>query len=136
MARIYLKTPTQPLGRAEMKRISAMVITWCKNNLGINNRKAYHPIWNLSSYNGDSKLCGDYDDIENEITIYYKNIEDVRELVSTIIHEWTHQNQPCRSKYKKWKGSYRENPLEVEAYAAEALYTSPCWKAIKGKVNS
>jgi hypothetical protein len=62
-------------------------------------------------------------------------MDDIRELIATIIHEWTHHLQPVRSKYKKWKGSYKKNPLEVEAYRAEALYTSPCWKAIKDKVN-
>ena len=135
MSKIYLKTPAQPLGRRELGRISHMTITWCKKNLGINQRKAYKPLFFLSSMVDDGQTCGDYDDIENEITIYYKNIEDVRELVSTVIHEWTHQLQPCRSKYKKWKGSYHKNPLEVEAYAAEALYLSPCWRDIKKKVN-
>ncbi len=135
MSKIYLKTPAQPLGRREMGRIVHMTFTWCKKNLGVNQRKAYKPIFNLSSLNEGEQICGDYDDIENEITIYYKNIDNVRELISTVIHEWTHQLQPCRSKYNKWKGAYKKNPLEVEAYAAEALYTSPCWKAIKEKVN-
>jgi len=135
MSKIYLKTPAQPLGRRTLGRIAHMTITWCKKNLGTNQRKAYQPIWSLSSLNEGEQLCGDYDDVENEITIYYKNIDDVRELIATIIHEWTHQLQPCRSKYKKWKGSYKTNPLEVEAYAAEALYTSPCWRDIKNKVN-
>lgn len=134
MKRIYLKTTSEELGRGGMLRIANMVITWCKKNLGVNQRKALYPIWGFSSEKWDN-LCGDYDDIENEITIYYKNIDDVRELIATIIHEWTHQLQPCRTKYNKWKGSYQKNPLEVEAYAAEALYTSPCWKDIKGKVN-
>lgn len=132
--RIYLNTPAQALGRAGMLRIAGMVFTWCKKNLGINQRKAFQPIWYFSSVKFGN-LVGDYDDIDNEICIYYKNITDVRELISTIIHEWTHQNQPCRSKYNKWKGSYRKNPLEVEAYNAETLYTSPCWKEIKAKVN-
>lgn len=135
MSKIYLKTPAQPLGRRTLGRITHMTVTWCKKNLGINHRKAYQPIFSLSSYNEETNLCGDYDDVENAITIYYKNIDDVRELVSTIIHEWTHQLQPCRSKYNKWKGSYHKNPLEVEAYAAEALYLSPCWRDIKKKVN-
>lgn len=135
MSRIYLNTPAQTLKRRELARITQMAITWCKNNLGINHRKAYLPTYYLSALQVDPNLCGDYDDIDNEICIYYKNINDIRELVATVIHEWTHQLQPCRSKYNKWKGSYKTNPLEVEAYDAEALWTSPCWKAIKGKVN-
>lgn len=132
--RIYLKTTGEELGRAGMLRIASMAITWCKNHLGVNGRKALYPIWVFSAERMES-IVGDYDDVENQITIYYHNIDDVRELIATIIHEWTHQLQPCRTKYNKWKGSYQKNPLEVEAYAAEALYTSPCWKAIKSKVN-
>lgn len=132
--RIYLKTTGEELGRAGMLRIASMAITWCKNHLGVNGRKALYPIWGLSAERMEN-IVGDYDDIENQITIYYHNVDDVRELIATIIHEWTHQLQPCRTKYNKWKGSYQKNPLEVEAYEAEALYTSPCWKAIKSKVN-
>jgi hypothetical protein len=132
--RIYLKTTGEELGRAGMLRIASMAITWCKNHLGVNGRKALYPIWGLSAERMEN-IVGDYDDVENQITIYYHNVDDVRELIATIIHEWTHQLQPCRTKYNKWKGSYQKNPLEVEAYEAEALYTSPCWKAIKSKVN-
>jgi hypothetical protein len=132
--RIYLKTTGEELGRAGMLRIASMAITWCKNHLGVNGRKALYPIWVFSAERMEN-IVGDYDDVENQITIYYHNVDDVRELIATIIHEWTHQLQPCRTKYNKWKGSYQKNPLEVEAYAAEALYTSPCWKAIKSKVN-
>jgi hypothetical protein len=132
--RIYLKTTGEELGRAGMLRIASMAITWCKNHLGVNGRKALYPVWGLSAERMEN-IVGDYDDVENQITIYYHNVDDVRELIATIIHEWTHQLQPCRTKYNKWKGSYQKNPLEVEAYEAEALYTSPCWKAIKSKVN-
>ena len=132
--RIYLKTTGEELGRAGMLRIASMAITWCKNHLGVNGRKALYPIWVFSAERMEN-IVGDYDDVENQITIYYHNVDDVRELIATIIHEWTHQLQPCRTKYNKWKGSYQKNPLEVEAYEAEALYTSPCWKAIKSKVN-
>ena len=132
--RIYLKTTGEELGRAGMLRIASMAITWCKKHLGVNGRKALYPIWVFSAERMEN-IVGDYDDVENQITIYYHNVDDVRELIATIIHEWTHQLQPCRTKYNKWKGSYQKNPLEVEAYEAEALYTSPCWKAIKSKVN-
>ncbi len=133
--RVYLKTPAQSLGRKELNRITSMVFTWCKNNMGINNRKAYRPIWSLSSYCDDCNIVGDYDHIENEILIYYKNLEDVRELIATCIHEWQHQLQPCRSKYNKFKGSYNKHPMEIEAYAAEKLHLSNCWRDIRNKVN-
>lgn len=132
---IYLKTPIKSLGRREIGRIASMTITWCKKNMGINRRKAYLPIWSLSSYCDDGSIVGDYDHTENEILIYYKNLDDVRELISTCIHEWQHQLQPCRSKYNKFKGSYNKHPMEIEAYGAERLHLSNCWKGIRKKVN-
>ncbi len=135
MSKIYLNTPSETLTRAALLRITQMTITWCRKNLGINQRKSLLPTFYLSATDTTGLLCGDYDDIDNEICIYYKNVRDVRELVGTVIHEWTHQLQPCRSKYNKWKGSYNKHPLEVEAFQAEALWTSPCWKDIKRKVN-
>lgn len=132
---IYLNTPISGLGRREIGRIASMTMTWCKNNMGINNRKAYKPIWSLSALYDDGSIVGDYDHIENEILIYYKNIDDVRELIATCIHEWQHQLQPCRSKYNKFKGSYNKHPMEIEAFEAEKLYLSTCWSTIRTKVN-
>jgi hypothetical protein len=133
--KIYLKTPLKSIGRREIGRIASMTMTWCKKNMGINNRKAYKPIWSLSAVIDDGSIVGDYDHIENEILIYYKNVEDVRELIATCIHEWQHQLQPCRSKYNKFKGSYNKHPMEIEAYNAEKLHLSNCWKGIRDKVN-
>jgi hypothetical protein len=133
--KIYLKTLIKDIGRRETGRIASMVFTWCKQNMGVNNRKGYKPMFYLSAMIDDGQICGDYDEIDNEICIYYKNLIDVRELVDTMIHEWTHQLQPCRTKYNKFKGSYKKHPFEVEAYASEKIYNSKCWNDIKSKVN-
>ena len=121
--------------RTEKKLLSERVFRWCKKNMGVNNRKGYKPVFYLSAMIDDGQICGDYDEIDNEICIYYKNLIDVRELVDTMIHEWTHQLQPCRTKYNKFKGSYKKHPFEVEAYASEKIYNSKCWNDIKGKIT-
>jgi hypothetical protein len=130
---IYLKTPISKLGRAPAVRIANMTLNWCKNNLGVNKRKKYFPIWSITK--GEEDLCGEYDHETNEVFVYWDQCDDVRELISTCIHEWTHQLQPIRSKYFKYPGSYSRNPYERQARRNETKYTPIVWNTIKQKVN-
>lgn len=133
--RICLKTPLTELERKDILRVTSMAMSWCRKYMGINNRKSYLPIYHITAQTDGDSIVGDYDHIENEITIYYKNIDSVRELIATCIHEWQHQLQPCRSKYHKFKGSYNKHPMEIEAFTAEKLHLTTCWKGIRLKVN-
>lgn len=126
---IYLNTKVQGLGRAPAVSITNMALRWCKRNLGVNKRKKFEPIWSVvKGYDTD---CGAYDADDNEIWIYWDQCEDVRELIQTCIHEWTHQLQPIRTKYYKYPGSYSKNPYEREARRNEDKYTKECWTHIK-----
>ena len=126
---IYLNTKVQALGRAPAVSIANMALRWCKRHMGVNNRKKYSPIWSVRmGYDAD---CGEYDAEDNEVLVYWDNCEDVRELIGTCIHEWTHQLQPIRTKYYKYPGSYSRNPYEREARLNEDKYTKACWTHIK-----
>lgn len=130
---IYLKTPIEKVGRVDAVRIVNMSLRWCKTHMGVNNRKKFAPIWSVrKGYDTD---CGEYDAEENEVLIYWDNCTDVRELIATCVHEWTHQLQPIRSKYFKYPGSYSRNPYEREARRNEDTYTPIVWKHIKHKIN-
>jgi hypothetical protein len=135
MSRIYLNSPIEKLGRKEAVRIGNMVFTWCKKNMGVNNRKQYELTHYFTDWHDDKNVCGEYDDSSNEVFIYYKNLKDVREMIATIIHEWKHTLQPLRTQYQKYKGPYKGNPFEIEARRAEKLFLKPCWESIKNKVN-
>lgn len=126
---IYLNTKVQGLGRAPAVSIAQMAMRWCKRELGINKRKKFEPIWSIVK--GDDTDCGAYDADDNEVWIYWDQCEDVRELIATCIHEWTHQLQPIRTKYYKYPGSYSRNPYEREARRNEEKYTKQCWTHIK-----
>lgn len=130
---IFLKTPIPKLGRAPAVRIANMTLNWCKKNLGVNKRKKYEPVWSIRK--GEENLCGEYDHEENEVLIYWDQCDDVRELISTCIHEWTHQLQPIRTKYFKYPGTYSRNPYERQARRNETKYTPIVWKEIKHKIN-
>ena len=136
MKRIYQNTQISTLDRKDIVRIGNMAVTWCRQNLGVNNRKQFQIRCWFTRWADDPNVCGEYDDETNEIFIFYRNCKDVREMLDTIIHEWTHQLQPMRTKYFKYKGSYKKNPFEVEAFAAETLYRPVLWDSIRHRVNT
>ena len=131
---IYLKTKLSDLGRGPTVRIAHMVFRWCRRNLGVNGRKKYSPVWYIRKGWGPGEM-GEYDAYDNELFIYWDNIPDVRELIRTIVHEWTHQNQPILTKYHKYPGSYSRNPYERQARYAELKWTPVIWKELKSKIN-
>jgi hypothetical protein len=130
---IYLSTPIKKVGRVEAVRIANFVLRWCRRELGVNKRKKYYPLWYIVK--GEEGLCGEYDHDENEVYVYWDQCDDVRELISTCIHEWTHQLQPIRTKYFKYPGTYSRNPYERAARRNEEKYTPIVWKLIKPKIN-
>ena len=131
---ISLDTKIVSLGREPAIRIAQFALRWCKRELGVNNRKKYEPVWYIRMAPEDD-LCGEYDDELNEVLIYWDQCEDVRELISTCIHEWVHQTQPITTKYFKYPGSYSRNPYERAARYREKKYTPILWEQIKNKVN-
>jgi hypothetical protein len=130
---IYLSTPIKKVGRVEAVRIANFVLRWCRRELGVNKRKKYYPLWYIVK--GEEGLCGEYDHDENEVYVYWDQCDDVRELISTCIHEWTHQLQPIRTKYFKYPGTYSRNPYERAARRNEDKYTPIVWRLIKPKIN-
>ena len=131
---INLNTPIERLGRQPTVRIANMALRWCRREFGTNNRKKYEPVWSIVK-GFEPDVCGQYDDTDNEVYIFWDQCEDVRELIATCIHEWTHQLQPITTKYYKYPGSYSRNPYERQARYREKKYTPILWDSIKHKVN-
>jgi hypothetical protein len=132
---IELNTHIKSLGRVDSVRIANMALRWCKKNLGVNGRKRWQPIWYVRKALDGDDVCGEYDATDNEVYIFWNNCEDVEELISTCIHEWTHQNQPILTKYHKYPGSYSRNPYERQARYAEKKWLPICWKELQSKIN-
>jgi len=131
---IELNTKIEDIGRQPAVRIANMALRWCKTKFGVNGRKKYQPIWSIHKGCGDN-VCGEYDDSDNEVHIYWDQCEDVKELIATCIHEWTHQLQPITTKYYKYPGSYSRNPYERQARYRERKYTPIFWDEYKDKIN-
>lgn len=129
-----LKTPVRKIGPKEARRITEMVLRWCRKEFGDNRRKAYLLKWYIQR-NENPKECGEYVADENEIYIYWNNLDNIEEIIRTCIHEWTHYKQPILTRYFKFKGPYSKNPFEIKATRAEEKYTPICWNALKKKIN-
>ena len=135
-----LRDKTILLTPREQKRIVRMTIQWCRELLGENHRRknefTYYvgpqPKRLLKQY---GKYYGCYDCLENKLNIYPENNKNVKELIQTTIHEYTHYTQPIRSKYYKLDEQYGyvRNPFEVVARKNEGLYKL-CWKQIKNNI--
>lgn len=122
--------------RKDSVRIGKMAETWLRKYMGENNKKTYKicVVYNTIFWEGCTDM-GQYDPQDHTIFIYYKNISNVKELLQTLIHEWTHSLQPLTSKWKEYNStSYSRNPYERAAYSAEKLY-SEMWNEIKPKLN-
>ena len=117
------------------KFYAQQTLKWCKKYLGHNLRKR-KPI-KLSVLKNPKNLddkndCGSYHSHENRIIIYYVNCPTIKEIVSTVIHEYTHYLQSNKQYYEFTEYyNYFSHPFEVEARKNEELYTNRCVRYIK-----
>jgi len=135
-----LTTKTYNLSPREQREIVKKTIMWCRDFFGENHRRknefTYYvgpqPKQLLKRY---GKYFGCYDCVENKLNVYPENNKNVRDLICTTIHEYTHYTQPIRSKYYKLDEQYGyiNNPFEVVARTNEKLYKN-CWGDIKGSL--
>jgi len=74
-------------------------------------------------------IKGEYCYMINEITIYYKNIASLEELIRTVIHEYQHylQSPSWMTRYYKMGYDYSNHPYEVAAYNEEENWQT-IWK--------
>jgi hypothetical protein len=132
---IYLNTKLDALDKRDASRIARMTLKWCARTLGVNRRKKFEVKCYVSKGKAEDGICGEYDCYDNEIYIYYGLCADVRDIMATCIHEWTHHLQPIRSKYYKYPGTYSRNPYERQARYNEMKWTPIAWRELKNKVN-
>ena len=76
---------------------------------------------------GDVK--GEYCYIINEITVYWKNITSLEELIRTLVHEYQHylQSPSWMTRYYNMGHDYESHPYEVAAYNEEENWEK-IWK--------
>jgi hypothetical protein len=127
-----LLTPTSSLDRAKVRDIVKLATKWCVANFGVNNRRQKPFKVSIRKQIGGSPRYGEFNCEENTIVIYYNNCKNIREMIQTVIHEYTHYMQPVRGSYFKLlkEYGYDAHPMEIEARENETLYKD-CWTIIK-----
>jgi len=124
--------------RAETVRIGGIVARWCKRTFGVNKRRKFAPIWSFQKsdqIDTQNHTTGVFHYWDNEVIIYWNNVQNIEELIRVCIHEWTHQNQPLTTHYDKQTESYDNNKYEIEARKAEDTHYLNCWGYISTKLN-
>ena len=112
-----------------------MALDWCVENLGINTRKRKKLILEINYKNfSDGRMVyyGKYCFNKNKIIIYITNCETIDDVISTMIHEYTHylQSSTLYRYYEKYY-YYSQNPCERQAKRNEIKYTKECIKELK-----
>ena len=128
----YLKTPTSELTVRQIRSIVCETIKWCETNLGTKRYGVNYSVRTLRK--GYTPAYGCYDGSRRTIMVFRNHAPDVKMVVRSVLHEYTHYLQNLR-----WydnvlkKVGYDNHPQELEARGMENLY-SVCWNDIKNKI--
>lgn len=117
------------------KRYALLTLKWCEEYFGLCYRKRRKLLFRFSERSrrmDKFKVFGNYCFYRNEIIIYLPNCDTIHDIVSTVIHEYTHYLQ-VRRKYREYELSryYSQNPMERQAKRNEDKYTKLCLKDIR-----
>jgi uncharacterized protein YjaZ len=112
-----------------------LTLKWCKEYFGLCERKRRRLLFRFSERKRKIQNCdvfGNYCFYRNEIVIYLPNNHTIYDVVSTVIHEYTHYLQ-VRRKYREYEITryYSQNPLERQAKRNEDRFTKICLKDVK-----
>jgi Zn-dependent peptidase ImmA (M78 family) len=119
------------------KKYAMLTLKWCKKNLGVNKRKKTPKISvRVRVMDGDHDMYGGYYWQENKIVIYANKNKTLKDVVGTVIHEYTHYLQSMTKYYEYFQTYYYStHPLEKEAYRNQNTFTPKCLYKIKRLVN-
>ena len=118
------------------KKCAFLTLKWCKKNLGINKRKKTKPKIsiriNFKKDETEKTTRGAYYFDENRIIIYHINCKTINDVISTIIHEYTHYLQSNKKYWDYFKTHYYSNhPYERQANRNEEKYFLVCLSEIE-----
>jgi hypothetical protein len=132
---LRVDTPTSELDNGTIRNILILSTEWCQQNLGVNNdRENVFRLCMLEQVSGP-RCYGMFDEEENKIYIFHNNCLNIRLLIQTVLHEYTHYLQPIRGTYTKLMDEYGydNHPMEIEARETEGYYLN-VWNKIKNRI--
>jgi len=127
-----LYTRTSSLSSSKVREIVHYAIQWCAISYGVNNRRRSPFSVSIRKQTSGSPCYGQFDHNTNTLTVFYNRCENVRLLIQTVLHEYTHYMQPIRGSYHKLLDDYgyENHPMEIEAREMEMFYKD-CWNYVK-----
>lgn len=129
-----LKTKTKTLSTREIRKIVGETILWSKKTFGSKQKFKTLKFRVLTLPENYSPSYGKYNVTTNTIIIYKNVCSDVKDVVTTTLHEYKHFLQDLSSYQKKLEiYGYEKHPYEVDARDSELFY-SDCWKNIKHRI--
>jgi hypothetical protein len=127
--KIFLKTKTSDLTSRQLRNIVGECIRFMEMSVGT--KPSRQKTLKYRVINCKVPAYGNYDYKNNTITIHRNYTTDVKMVIRTVLHEYTHSIQNLRNYHVLLKKvGYDKHPQEIEACKNEKLY-SPCWKQIK-----
>lgn len=136
-----LKTRIGFLKKRQVVKILSLSLQWCRENLGTKRgvRKiTLIPLARGGRY-GKVWVSGSFQTPEQEIRVYWKNIDEIRDLIKTLIHEYKHYLQPATRDvklhsdlpswyiYEEWR--------EKEATDIARKFCSSCWRFVQSQLT-
>lgn len=124
-------TYTKELDKKTIKDIVSLTMMWCSHNMGVNNRRKFKLSLSVRKQRKKTRM-GEYQPINNQLTVFYDNCPVVKDLVTTTIHEYTHYLQPITTQYYKLykEFGYDDHPMEIEAVDNEQRLYDICWEQL------
>jgi len=132
--KLYLKTPTETMNSRQLRRVVCETIKWCEANIGKKTKSVTLKYKVLTLGEKYTPAYGMYCPTHNTLYVFRNHALNVRTVVRSVLHEYTHFMQNLR-----WYGhtlkkvGYFKHPQEVQARVMETMY-SICWSEIKSKL--
>lgn len=110
----------QKVTRKQIMEYTEKYIEHIEKVYGLSNHQVCTPYLFMSGEKRDD-IKGEFCHLFNEITIYWKNITSLEELIRTLIHEYKHylQSPSWMTRYYKMGYTYDNHPYEEAARKEE-----------------
>lgn len=133
MDKLKWNTDIKTLSTPKQRKIILEAMYWCIEELGMSPRLNSFPDLKLIN-KADSGLYGEYLSGAHKILIYPDENDNLRRLIDTAIHEFTHSCQrfiSVRYYAASEKHGYNNNPFEVEARKIARENRTACLKHLQ-----
>jgi hypothetical protein len=127
-----INTNLKNLTHKEIRQIVDKTIGICEVMFGVNRRKGFCKAVVKQQRDNDVPKYGEYCPEKHTVFLFKNNCSNVKDVICTTLHEYTHSLQPIKSKYFKLLKThgYEKHPMEIEAVENEK-YCKEVWGLIK-----